>query len=45
MYEKLERLLTGRDGNPMATIQSVIERTILYSRYLLVIFSRPHNRT
>jgi uncharacterized protein (TIGR00645 family) len=38
MYEKLKRLLTGRDGNPMATIQSVIERTILYSRYLLVIF-------
>jgi uncharacterized protein (TIGR00645 family) len=38
MYERLKRLLTGRDGKPMETIQSFIEHIILYSRYFLVIF-------
>src|SRR6185369_6878658 len=38
MFEKLKRLLTGRDGNPLATLQSFIEYVILYSRYFLVVF-------
>jgi uncharacterized protein (TIGR00645 family) len=38
MFEKLKRLVTGRDANPMATLQSFIEYVILYSRYFLVVF-------
>lgn len=38
MYNRLKRLFTGRDDNPMETLQSLIEHIILYSRYFLVIF-------
>jgi uncharacterized protein (TIGR00645 family) len=38
MFERLKRLVTGRDPNPMETLQSLIEHIILYSRYFLVIF-------
>ncbi len=38
MYEKLKRLLLLRDGNPLGTLQSLIEYIILYSRYFLVVF-------
>jgi uncharacterized protein (TIGR00645 family) len=38
MFERLKKLLTGRDANPMETIQSFIEHIILYSRYFLVFF-------
>jgi uncharacterized protein (TIGR00645 family) len=38
MFERLKRLLTGRDEKPMETLQSLIEHIILYSRYFLVVF-------
>ena len=38
MFERLKRLVSGRDPNPMETLQSLIEHIILYSRYFLVIF-------
>jgi len=37
MFEKLKRLVTGRD-NPMAALQTFLEYVILYSRYFLVVF-------
>ena len=38
MSEKLKQMLRTASANPMTTIQTVVERIILYSRYLLVIF-------
>jgi len=38
MSEKLKRLIDAASENPMNAIQTVVERIILYSRYLLVIF-------
>jgi uncharacterized protein (TIGR00645 family) len=37
MYERMKKLMTPT-GNPMLAIQTVIERIILYSRYILVVF-------
>jgi uncharacterized protein (TIGR00645 family) len=38
MYDKLKRFFDGPGINPMDALQSFIERIILYSRYLLVVF-------
>jgi uncharacterized protein (TIGR00645 family) len=38
MSEKLKQFISAASENPMTTIQTVVERIILYSRYLLVIF-------
>ena len=38
MSDKLKEFFTAATTNPMDTIQTIIERIILYSRYLLVIF-------
>jgi uncharacterized protein (TIGR00645 family) len=38
MSDKLSEFLTAATTNPMDTIQTFIERIILYSRYLLVLF-------
>ena len=38
MSDKFKQFLAAASANPMNTIQTVIERIILYSRYLLVIF-------
>ena len=36
--EKIKRFIAKATANPMDTIQTTIERIILYSRYLLVVF-------
>ena len=38
MSEKLKQMIRAASDNPMNAIQTVVERIILYSRYLLVIF-------
>ena len=38
MSEKLKQFLASAATNPMDRIQTTVERIILYSRYLLVIF-------
>jgi uncharacterized protein (TIGR00645 family) len=38
MSERLKQIIVAATTNPMDTIQTIVERIILYSRYLLVIF-------
>ena len=38
MFERLKQIMAAAAANPMDTIQTIVERIILYSRYLLVIF-------
>lgn len=38
MSDKIKKLVEATRANPMATIQTTIERIILYSRYLLIFF-------
>jgi uncharacterized protein (TIGR00645 family) len=38
MSDKIKKALSAASTNPMAQIQTVIERIILYSRYILVVF-------
>jgi uncharacterized protein (TIGR00645 family) len=38
MSDKIKRFITAARANPMDTIQTVVERIILYSRYILVVF-------
>jgi uncharacterized protein (TIGR00645 family) len=38
MSDKVNKLLAAAAANPMNAVQTVIERIILYSRYILVVF-------